>query len=336
MDCRTAIGQGLAKAMEDDPKVLLLGEDIVDPYGGAFKVTRGISTRWPDRVFASPISEAALVGIGNGLALSGWKPVVEIMFGDFVTLAVDQLVNHAAKFRAMYGGKVSVPLLVRTPMGGRRGYGPTHSQSLETLLLGTPGLEVVSANEIVDLTEIVSTTIAELRDPVLFLENKSMYGRENRTCADSRLDAFRVKTPEGGGRFDRILSLRGFTGGDLTIVSHGGMVPLVVEAATHLAIEDEIFADIAIPARLHPAGMEWIADSARSTGALLVAEESQIPWGFGAEVLASVAERGVQARMGRVGPARGVVPAGADAEAAHLPQVGDVVRAARALLGGGR
>ncbi len=130
--------------LEQDPRAVVLGEDILDPYGGAFKVTQGLSTRFPDRVFTTPISEAAIVGVSVGLALRGRHPIAEIMFGDFVTLAADQLINHAAKYAAMYNGRVRVPLVVRTPMGGGRGYGPTHSQSLERLFLGIPHLTVLA------------------------------------------------------------------------------------------------------------------------------------------------------------------------------------------------
>ena len=109
--------------MKDDDSVFVLGEDILDPYGGAFKVTKGLSTVFPDRVLTTPISEAAITGFSTGLAIRGYKPILEIMFGDFITLCTDQIINGASKFKWMYGDKFSVPLVIRTPMGGRRGYG---------------------------------------------------------------------------------------------------------------------------------------------------------------------------------------------------------------------
>jgi acetoin:2,6-dichlorophenolindophenol oxidoreductase subunit beta len=115
--------------MASDERVVLIGEDLLDPYGGAFKVTRGLSSAFPDRVLSTPISEAGMVGVATGMAMRGLRPVVEIMFGDFVTLVADQIINHATKFSWMYNDQVKVPLVIRTPMGGRRGYGPTHSQS---------------------------------------------------------------------------------------------------------------------------------------------------------------------------------------------------------------
>ena len=133
-----SLHQGLKAVMARDTRVYLLGEDILAPYGGAFKVTRDLSDLYPDRVLTTPISEAGIVGLASGMALRGLRPVVEIMFGDFTTLIADQLINHAAKFRWMYNDQVRVPLVVRTPMGGRRGYGPTHSQTLEKHFLGVP------------------------------------------------------------------------------------------------------------------------------------------------------------------------------------------------------
>jgi len=134
----------LHRVFQDDPTVLLIGEDVLDPYGGAFRVTRGLSTAYPGRVLAAPISEAGIVGVAAGFALRGFHPVVEIMFGDFLTLAADQVINHLSKFRWMYNDQVSLPLVIRTPMGGRRGYGPTHSQTLEKLFIGVPGLRVLA------------------------------------------------------------------------------------------------------------------------------------------------------------------------------------------------
>ena len=136
-------------AERDD--VVLFGEDVLDPYGGAFKVTQGLSDAYPDRVLTTPISEASLFGVAAGMALRGQRPILEIMFGDFIALGLDQIVNGISKFREMYDDQVTVPLVVRAPMGARRGYGPTHSQSLEKLLLGIPNICVVAASECHDV-----------------------------------------------------------------------------------------------------------------------------------------------------------------------------------------
>ena len=140
-----ALNLALHQAMQDDPRVVSLGEDIADPYGGAFKATRGLSTAYPERVRTTPVSEGAIAGVAAGAALAGLRPIAEVMFGDFVTLCFDQLVNHIAKYEAMYNGKVTCPVVLRVPSGGHRGYGPTHYQSLEKVLLGVTHQHTVAA-----------------------------------------------------------------------------------------------------------------------------------------------------------------------------------------------
>ncbi|MGH3133860.1 MAG: alpha-ketoacid dehydrogenase subunit beta, partial [Gaiellaceae bacterium] len=174
--CVQALNEALHEIFAERDDVFLLGEDILDPYGGAFKVTQGLSDAYPDRVLTTPISEASLFGVAAGMALRGQRPILEIMFGDFIALGFDQIVNGIAKFREMYDDQVTVPLVVRTPMGGRRGYGPTHSQSLEKLLLGVPNVVVVAASECHDLRGLLVNAVDDER-PVFFVENKLMYGR---------------------------------------------------------------------------------------------------------------------------------------------------------------
>jgi len=164
-----ALNQALHSAFATDECVYLIGEDVLDPYGGAFKVTQGLSTQYPGRVLSSPISEAGITGLAAGMALRGLRPVVEIMFGDFITLIADQVINHLAKFRWMYNEQVRVPIVIRTPMGGRRGYGPTHSQSLEKIFLGVPGLYVLSPTALGDPGALLYDAILRNDDPVIFI-----------------------------------------------------------------------------------------------------------------------------------------------------------------------
>lgn len=170
-----SINQALHEALSRNNKVLLIGEDIVDPYGGAFKVTKGISKRFPKQVYSTPISESAIIGISSGLAIRGFLPVAEIMFGDFIALCADQFLNTATKFPLMYESSVDVPIVVRTPMGGGRGYGPTHSQSIEKMFLGMPGLQIVSPSIFHNPGNLLLDQIFNEKKPTLFVEYKQLY-----------------------------------------------------------------------------------------------------------------------------------------------------------------
>ncbi len=176
-----SLNQALYQALQDNSQVVLLGEDILDPYGGSFKVTRGLSTAFPDRVLTTPISEAGITGMAGGMALRGMRPVVEIMFGDFATLIADQIVNHIAKFNGMYNGQVNAPVVIRTPMGARRGYGPTHSQTLEKIFLGTPGLTFLAPSHLQGSSaigaagQLLLDAILHQDGPTFFVENKLQY-----------------------------------------------------------------------------------------------------------------------------------------------------------------
>lgn len=323
-----AIRDALADGMHRDESILLLGEDVRDPYGGAFRVTAGLSTRFGDRVCNTPISEAAIVGIANGLALAGGKPVVEIMFGDFLLLAADQIVNHAAKFAWMYNEQVNVPMLVRTPMGGYRGYGPTHSQSLEKHLLGVPGLRVLALTHRYCPDRMYRTILETIDRPTLAIENKLLYGTRSNSepPAGCRLEATDALFP----------TLRIAPEGDcqLTIVAYGGTVNMVEAAMGRLAAEEELACELLIPTQLYPLDVAPIADSLRRTGRLLVVEEGQGFAGFGGELIARMAcaGGGLQTAFARISAEPCPIPAAKSAEIMVLPSIERVVEAARDLV----
>ncbi len=277
----------LQHIMETDPRAYLLGEDILDPYGGAFKVTRGLSTQFPERVLTTPISEAAIVGICNGMALRGLRPVAEIMFGDFVTLIADQLINHAAKFRWMYNEQVRVPLVVRAPMGGRRGYGPTHSQSLEKLFLGVPGLRVIAPNSLGDPADLLESAIRQDETPILFVEHKLLYTRpllEKKDLVDWEI----VKQGEMYPTFT--LGIPNIAAPQITIATYGYNFELARAAAQELLYEHEVFSEIVLFSQLSPFELAPLFDSVRRSRRLLTVEEGTLTLGWGAEVAAQTAE----------------------------------------------
>lgn len=339
-----SLNSGLHQAFATDSRVYLLGEDVLDPYGGAFKVSRGLSTAYPDRVFTTPISEAGITGVATGMALRGLRPVVEIMFGDFITLIVDQLTNQAAKFRWMYNGQVQVPLVVRTPMGGRRGYGPTHSQTLEKLLLGVPGLTVIAPTHLGNPGELLARTLLETSDPVLFVENKLLYllpvrdevSLEEFTVQERLMPAEHTFESTAGG-LDQgteqiyapayTLMLRGAPPAALTIAAYGYMAELGRQAVLKLAYEHELFAELVVTTRLAPTHIEPVLDSLLQTRRLLTLEEGSLTLGWGAEVLAGCLEAlGPQILSAhRLAGADLPIPASPGLEASLLPGTGQIV-----------
>jgi pyruvate/2-oxoglutarate/acetoin dehydrogenase E1 component len=332
--CVQVLNEALHEVFASRDDVHLLGEDVLDPYGGAFKVTQGLSDAYPDRVLTTPISEGALFGVAAGMALRGRRPILEIMFGDFIALGFDQVVNGIAKFREMYDDQVTVPLVVRTPMGGRRGYGPTHSQSLEKLLLGVPNLVVVAMSECHDLGGLLVSAVEDDR-PVFLVENKLMYGRPNRRPEDGHIGELAVR--ETGGSYPALtFSGTDFTEASVTIVTYGGMVPIVLDAVTELILEHEIFCEVVALSQLLPLELEPVLESVARTGALVTAEEGTLTGGFGAEIAARVQELAwsdLRGPVRRVAARDGIVPSARPLEDAMLPSARDIVEAIAALEG---
>ena len=320
-------------AARDD--VVLLGEDVLDPYGGAFKVTAGLSDAYPDRVLTTPISEASLFGVAAGMALRGQRPILEIMFGDFVALGLDQVVNGISKFREMYDEQVTVPLVVRAPMGARRGYGPTHSQSLEKLLLGIPNICVVACSECHDLGALLTAAVEDER-PVFFVENKLLYGRPLRRPEDGHVGELAVR--ESDERYPSVsFSGTDFSEDTATIVTYGGMLPVVLDATTELILEHELFCEVVALSQLVPMEVDVVVESVGRTGALVTAEEGTLTGGIGAEIAARVQDAAwsdLRAPVQRVAARDGIIPSARSLEDAMLPSMRDVVDAVLKLDGG--
>lgn len=314
-----SLRSALHELMRNDERVVVIGEDIVDPYGGAFKVTQGLSTAFEGRVISTPISEAAIVGVGAGLAIRGFLPVVEIMFGDFVTLAADQLINTAAKFPLMYRGKVTVPLVVRTPMGGRRGYGPTHSQSLEKLFFGVPGVSVVSPSLAHNPGALLSNAVRSIDHPVLFVEAKNLYPR----VLELGGSGLRRREVEDGSPFPTV-TLDNFEHGepDAVLISYGGSSELVINVL-HALVAEEIRLRGVFPSLLN---QRWSVDFIRSEIPLgvpvLIAEEGTESFNWGSEVACWVYESSKANRARRIvrlAARADIIPAAKSLESQYLP-----------------
>ena len=327
---REVINSGLQRLLSVFPESILLGEDIIDPIGGAFKVSAGLSTAYPEQVWPMPISEAAMVGVAGGLALGGVKPVVEIMFGDFLGLTMDQIVNHLACYRGMYNNQVAVPALIRTPMGGRRGYGPTHSQSLEKHFLGIPGLDVLAPSPLHPSGEMLVEAM-QGEKPTLFIENKLAYGYRVNRSQDGMVDDFHIKRTEGNAAPWILLSLTEFEDEEATLITYGGMVPLVMEAAHKALLENDLSVRILAPGKLSPLDGFTLRKLIAENGSALCIEEASCAYGFGSEVAAVLMEAG--RRCYRLGAKGITIGASAVLEDQILPSVNEIHRAIVALRG---
>ena len=314
-----AINSTLAEAMRADERVFVLGEDVAE--GGSYTATAGLAEEFgAERVIDTPISEAAITGVAIGAAQSGLRPVLEIMFIDFITLALDQVVNSAAKAHFMSGGQLTVPLVLRTQGGaGQRG-AAQHSQSLESWLTHVPGLKVVMPSRAVDAAGLLERAIAD-PNPVVFVENKTLYFRKERI-------------PERGEpvRIGEAVTLR--RGRDVTIVALSRLVHDALAAAERLA-EDGIDADVIDPRTLVPLDLAAIVESVERTGRLVVAHEAVEHGGFGAEIVAQVqhsAFDSLDAPIERVGAPFTPVPLSAPLEDAYLPGADEIVAAVRRAI----
>jgi pyruvate/2-oxoglutarate/acetoin dehydrogenase E1 component len=316
-----ALGDTLRGCLGDDPRVVLLGEDIADPYGGAFKVTRGLSTAFPERVRTTPISEAAIAGVSAGLALAGYRPIAEVMFGDFLTLMFDQVVNHIAKYQAMYAGQATCPVVVRAATGGHRGYGPTHSQSLEKHFLGVPHLRVVAASLYHDPRPVFADFLAS-DDPVLHVEHKLLYPQHLALPVNGRVGDLLAAADASPGMLPTIrLSAVPAEECSVTVLAYGYQAMLAAQAVQRLAMEEEIFAELLVPAQIAP--MDWgpVERSVATTGRLVTVEEGVGGWSWGTEA-ASLISRHLFGRLSRpvdvVASAPTIIPSAKTKEAAVL------------------
>jgi pyruvate dehydrogenase E1 component beta subunit len=314
-----AITAAMARAMRADKRVFVLGEDVAE--GGPYTTTAGLAEEFgTERVINTPISESAIAGVAVGAAQSGMRPLLEIMFIDFITLALDQVVNQAAKAHFMSGGQLSVPMVLRTQGGaGTRG-GAQHSQSLEAWLTHIPGLKVVMPSTAADAGGLLATAIED-DNPVVFIENKTLYFR--REEVDDEIEP----VPLGRARVVR-------EGGEVTIVALSRLVGEALAAAERLAA-DGVEAEVIDPRTLVPLDLETIVRSVEKTNRLVIAHEAVQHGGFGAEIAAevqAVAFDHLDSPIERVGAPFSPIPLSPPLEDAYIPNADDVYAAARDAL----
>lgn len=321
-----SLNKSLRQLLETSSDVVIFGEDIMDPYGGAFKVTRGLQRDFPQRVLTTPISEAILVGLANGMALRGLRPVVEIMFGDFTALCMDQILNHASKFRIMYNDQVKVPLTIRTPMGGGRGYGPTHSQCIEKLFLGIPDLRLVAPSIFYEPGPLLRLAVSDDR-PVVFVEHKLLYPVELITTNGPGITVESVPDTLGYP----ISLVRNYPSGkpDVCLITYGGVSRFLSAIFSRLA-DEEIKVVASIPSLIKPLPTEHLCEIAAQASRVVIAEEGTGQWGWGAEVAARLNELlfGKLAKpIRRIAALQTIIPASKTLELTVLPSAENIEKA---------
>jgi pyruvate dehydrogenase E1 component beta subunit len=312
-----ALREALTEEMTRDPHILLLGEDI-GVYGGVFKVTEGLMAKFgPERVRETPISEAGFVGMGVGLAMTGKRPVCELMFMDFAFVASDQIFNQAAKMRYMSGGRVTVPLVIRTQQGGGRGNGAQHSQCLETFFTHIPGLKVVLPATPYDAKGLLKSALRE-DNPVIFIEHKLLYSTKGDVPEGEYL------IPLGKAEVKR-------SGKDVTLVSYSRTLLHSLEAAEQAA-SDGISVEVIDLRCTVPLDLDTILSSVRKTGRLIVAHEAHRSVGVGAEIASLVQEHAfdyLDAPIVRVAAMDIPIPSSKPLEDVVLPGPAQIVAAIR-------
>ncbi|MEJ2148374.1 MAG: alpha-ketoacid dehydrogenase subunit beta [Chloroflexota bacterium] len=316
-----AVREAMTQEMERDERVFLIGEDV-GVYGGAFQVSYGMLDQFgPERILDTPITELGIAGAATGAALVGMRPIAEIMFMDFTTLASEQLVNQAAKLRFMFGGKATVPMVLRTPAGSGTGAAEHHSQSLENWFVHVPGLKVVMPSTPYDVKGLLIQSIRD-DNPVVFIEHKLLY----KTSGPVPEEPYTI--PLGSAEVKR-------EGRDLTIVATSIMVRRSLEAAEQLT-EEGIEVEVVDPRTLKPLDIDTIAESVIKTGKVLIVHEAARTGGYGGELAAQIAESEafgyLDAPIVRLAGRDMPIPYNRNLEYHTVPQVEDIVEKAREVV----
>jgi pyruvate dehydrogenase E1 component beta subunit len=317
---REAISQALWEEMERDQNVFIMGEEV-GVWGGTYAVTRGFYDHFgPDRVRDTPIAEGVIVGAANGAAMVGLRPVAELMTINFAFLAMDQIVNHSAKLRIMFGGQFTVPIVIRAVGGGGRQLGATHSQTPDVIFAHFPGIKVIAPGTPYDAKGLLKSAIRE-DDPVMFIEHATLYQTRGEVPEEEYLEPIGVSKVQREGR-------------DVTIVTYSKMLQVSMQAADQLASEG-IEADIIDLRTLRPLDMEPVIKSFQQTNRAVIVEEGWGSYGVGAEIATRIYENAfdyVDAPIKRVAQKEVPLPYNRELEQLALPQVEDVINAVKEVL----
>jgi pyruvate dehydrogenase E1 component beta subunit len=328
-----ALREAIRGEMARDPRVFCLGEDISIPggYGGAFTVTLGLEKQFPERMIDTPISEAAIFGMACGAAAMGLRPIADVQYGDFLLCAADQIIDNIAKLRYMSGGKMTLPLVMRAPVGVT-GRGSQHAQNLETYFLSCPGIKVVAPATAYDAMGLLRTAVRD-EDPVLIFEHKLLYGSKGMRAESGSMDAS-SEIPEGDFTVPIGAGVVRREGRDVTLIGHLLMMHHCLQAAQTLEAEG-ISSEVIDPRSLWPLDLPLILGSVRKTGRVVIVEESPRQGGVGAEIAAQIAEAApdcLLAPITRVAAPNTPAPFAPVLEKLYVPQPERIAAAARRLV----
>ncbi|MAX60759.1 MAG: pyruvate dehydrogenase [Rhodobiaceae bacterium] len=323
----TQINDYFKNILEKNDKVVFIGEDIKDPYGGAFKATKDLTNIKMDNIISTPISEAAIVGMGIGMSLLGFRPVVEIMFGDFISYSFDQILSNASKFYHMFNKQLSIPLIIRTPMGGGRGYGPTHSQTIEKFFIGINNIQIVALNTLIDSKEIYSS-IEKYNHTTIVVENKLDYGRLQNKLPNTIEYLFQKSKTD----YPIITGLPKDLKPEISIITYGGSVHPSLEAIDEIFYEFEILPKIIVLSKIYPLPIEALAEIIEDTKHIITVEESNIEGGFGSEIIAGLVELCNNKSYCRIGSKNIPIPSTKSLEKKVLINSEDIISGVRKII----
>ena len=313
MKINDLLNHGINKVLKSNKKNILLGEDIKDPYGGAFRVTKNLSTKFPEQVFQMPISEPGFVGLATGMTFKGFNPIVEIMFGDFITLITDILINTTSKFAQLNNKRMSGKILIRTPSGGKRGYGPIHSQTLEKIFFGWPEINVYALNRLLCPKKTFEEIFSEETKVKLLIENKIDYGKNLYEDIEIKKKGFNFKKVNNKIPLSILKNHEDNKNPDILFCCYGGVVSEVIDAAYTLMIEKEISSSIFIPIKISPIDSCLIEEIKKNYfKKMIIIEDGYTSCGWGSHLLTNLSENKFNIKLSDVeiyGPKNYMIPA---------------------------
>jgi pyruvate/2-oxoglutarate/acetoin dehydrogenase E1 component len=323
-----SLNLALHEIMKKCPRAFIIGEDIADPYGGAFKVTKGLTSKYPKRTLSTPISEAAITGLAIGMSLNGMKPILEVMFADFLTLCTDQITNSASKLKDMYGKNIDVPLLIRTASGAGVGYGATHSQSMESLFLSIPNVDIFVPSAFHDSGKCLKEVYENMNKLSLFLEMKALYSLslENQRLSDlmyKDLDNNLIEISTDESEFD------------VTFISYGRMSLECQKAMVHLRDEEGLRTNTIVPLQINPINMKEVLKNSNLAKRIVIVEEGYSRFGWASEILSQLYEDKLvcsTTKIKRIGAKSSSIPNGLMKESEVIPTYQDIITSVEKLI----